>query len=131
MKIYVAGKFQKKELVLEIYNKIKEMGHEVTHDWTTHLPIKPYNEHIELAKQYSQNELEGIARSDISIYISDSTGHTLHMEFGAALILKYTTGKPIIYVIGDYQDISPWLFNQHVIHKNSIEEVIEEIKKLT
>ena len=128
MKIYVAGKFEKKDLILKTFEQIKELGHEVAYDWTTHKPIKPYFEHPDIANQYSQNELGGISKSDIFIYLSEESGHTLHMEFGSALILRKTTGKPIIYAVGECQDISPWLFNDLVIHKNSIEEVIEEIK---
>ena len=127
MKIYVAGKFTERDAIVKVLDKIKELGHEVAYDWTTHKPIKPYFEHQETANQYSQNELAGISKTDVFIYFSHEKGHTLHMEFGAALILKYTTGKPLIYVIGDHQDISPWLFNSLVVHKDTVEEALDEI----
>jgi len=127
MKIYVAGKFEKKDSIIEIFKQIEKFGHEVAYDWTTHKPIKPYFEHQEIASQYSQNELAGISKSDVFIFLSEENGHTLHMEFGAALALRSATGKPLIYVVGDHQDISPWLFNSLVIHKDSVEDVLSEI----
>jgi len=34
MKFYVAGKFEKKEMILKIYEIIKEKGHQISYDWT-------------------------------------------------------------------------------------------------
>jgi len=41
MKIYIAGKFEKKDLIHDIFRRIEEIGHQVYYDWTTHKPIKP------------------------------------------------------------------------------------------
>ena len=51
------------------------------------------------------------------------------MEFGAALALAKTTGKPRIYAIGESNDRSPWFFNPLVVRKNNIEEALKEIEK--
>lgn len=131
MKIYVAGKFEKKEQILEIYQKLRELGHTISYDWTTHKSIKPYQENQELAQQYSNNELVGITNCDLFIFLSDEKGTTLPMEFGAALILNKTKGKPIIYTVGEYNNKSPWFFQPAVKRRNSVEEVLNEIKNPT
>ena len=129
MKIYVAGKFENKDLIFETYKKLEEMGHCVSYDWTKHKNIKPYVKNQETAAVYAQNELDGILDSDILIYFASENGHTLFMEFGAALALSKIAGKPKIYAIGEFNDRSPWFFNPIVIRKNNIEEVLKEIEK--
>jgi len=129
MKIYVAGKFEEKERILEIYSKLKALGHTVAYDWTTHKYIQPYKENQNMAARYSENELTGISQSDVFIYLSHDQGHTLHMEFGAALILNKKFGKPTIFVIGDCSK-SPWYFNPRVKRRDSVEEVLAELEKL-
>ena len=130
MKVYVAGKFQKKDLVREVYRRIKDLGYEVAYDWTTHDPIKPYAQNAQLAAQYAQNELEGIADSDVFIYLSDQRGTTLPMEFGAALMRAKTHADVLVYAVGEFNDKSPWFFNELVVRKDSVDEVIEELSEL-
>lgn len=128
MKVYIAAKFEKKEIVLELVKKLAQKGHEFSYNWTTHKSIKPYFQNIDLATIYSNNELNGIANSDVFIYIPEYKGHTLHMEFGAALILAKIYGKPSkIYAVGEFNKDSPWLVNPLVIRKDSVEEVLEEL----
>lgn len=130
MKIYVAGKFENKELILKKYKKLEEMGHSISYDWTTHKNIKPYHENKEMASKYAQNELNGLLNSDILIYFASETGHTLFMEFGAALALLKTTGKPKIYAVGEFNDRSPWFFNPIVERYGSIEQVLIKIGEI-
>jgi len=130
MKVYVAGKFEKKDIILNTYKRIEELGHQVSYDWTTHKPIKPYSENSKIAAQYSKNELEGIFNCDIFIYLADEKGHTLPMEFGAALMLAKTRNKPRVYAVGEFNDKSPWFFNPLIERKKSIDEVIEELSKM-
>jgi hypothetical protein len=130
MKVYVAGKFEKKDLVLDTFKKIREIGHEVSYDWTTHKSIWPYSENPEIAAQYSKNEIEGISNSDVFIYISDEKGTTLKMEVGAALMSSKAKGKPIVYAVGEFNDKSIWFFNPLVKRKNTVSEVIEELSKM-
>jgi len=130
MKIYIAGKFEDRTQVAELYRRIEEMGHQVAYDWTQHKPIKPYSQNQELAGQYSDNELSGILDSDVFICLTHEAGTTLLMEFGSALILNRKTGKPIVYAVGNSNERSPWFFNSRVKRRNSIDEVLAEIKKM-
>lgn len=128
MKIYVAAKFEKKDLVHEIYKKIWQLGHEVSYVWTMHKNIKPYDQNQETAAVYSENEISGIAECDVFIFISDTAGTTLPMEFGAAVMLSKKSGKPKVYAVGEYNSKSPWFFNPRVMRRASVEEVLNEIK---
>ncbi len=117
-------------MVLEANRRIEELGHEVSYDWTTHKPIKPYSQNAQMAAQYSNNELEGILECDIFIYLSDKKGTTLPMEYGAALILAKKTGMILVYAVGEFNDKSPWFFHPLVKRKDSIDEVIKEISRM-
>ncbi len=102
------------------------MGHEVSYDWTTHKPIKPYVENQDYAKEYSENELEGIANSDVFIYLTEKDkGTTLPMEFGSAIMPFKLNSKPIVYAVGFHNDLSPWFFNKYVNRRNTLGEVLD------
>lgn len=128
MNIYVAAKFKNKAEVLKLYDQLRAAGHTVTYDWTTHQPIKPYGQHQELARTYSENEIQGIANSDVLIFLSAETGTTMWMEIGAAIVLQKKFGRPKVYAVGQWNSKSPWLFNSAVIRKNSVEEVLAELR---
>ena|SRR3989344_2389940 len=130
MKVYIAGKFEDRVKVQELYKIIGELGHKVAYNWTMHKPIKPYSQNQEMAQEYSDNELFGILDSDIFICLTHEAGTTLLMEFGAALILNRKTEKPLVYAVGKSNERSPWFFNSRVQRRDSIDEVIEEIKRL-
>lgn len=130
MKFYIAAKFEKKSIVLELYKQLRAAGHTVAYDWTTHKGIKPYIENKDLAREYSTNEINGIADSDVFIYLTDDSGHTLHMEYGAAIMHRMKTGKPLVYAVGEFNDKSPWFFNEFVKRKDSVAEVIEEVLRM-
>jgi hypothetical protein len=130
MKIYVASKFEKKDMVIDIYKQLTALGYTIAYDWTTHKPIKPYIENQELARQYSDNELKGISECDIFLMVTDENAHTMLMELGAALVKNFKTGKPLVYAIGKWNDTSPWFFNKRVKRFETIKEAIEEIKKV-
>lgn len=141
MKIYVAGKFEQKEEIRSIYKKLQEMGHEISYDWTVHQSVKNYQPgqdsamiglnqtsiNVDLARQYTQNELKAIAESDIFIYLTQELGTTNKMEFGAALMQSFLNNKLKIFAVGKANDKSNWFFMENVRRRDSVEEVLEEI----
>lgn len=127
LKVYIASNFESRENVREIYKRLISIGCQIAYDWTTHIPITPFDQYTVHANKYSDEELEAIRQTDIFIYISNEKGMTSNMEFGAALLLAMITGKPEIYVVGNVAARSPWFFNRRVIRKNTIDEVIDEL----
>ncbi len=130
MKIYVAAKFERKDMVHAIYAKLRAMGHEISYDWTAHRMIKPYEEHQAEAAGYAENEFEGIAGSDVVILITDERGTTSLLEVGAAAMLHKVTGKPVVYAVGGYNARSPWYFTGHVRRMDTIEEVYADLASM-
>ena len=123
MQIYVAGKFEDKDLVRGVYRRIEDLGHTVAYDWTTHKPIKPYNKNPEMARHYSQNEQDAVATCDAFIAILDEKGTTLLLEIGAAIMAAKLNGKPSVFVVGPLNASSPWFFNSLVRRYDTIDEV--------
>ena len=130
MKIYIAAKFEKKDLVLALRQQLEVLGHTISYDWTTHKNVKPYVENKDMAKSYATNEIEGIAKSDIFIHFAEDRGHTLHMECGAAMMSQKITGKPKVFVVGEWNASSPWYFTELVERVGTVEDVVEKIKQL-
>jgi hypothetical protein len=123
MKFYIAGKFEEVDIVHELFERVRSLGHEVAYDWTTHIKAKPYEENVELIRSYAENELTAILDSDVFVYLTHERGTTLHMEFGAALA-KAAAGSDIrIFAVGQHNNRSPWYFNTHVERVSSVDEV--------
>ena len=127
MKIYVAGKFENKTEVLDIYKTLEKMGHTISYNWTAHKNLKPYVDNQKAASEYAQNEFNGILDSDVFIFLSNQDGHTLFMEFGAALASLKLTGTPLIFAVGESNADSQWFFNPLVKRVDSVDEVIKLI----
>lgn len=127
MKFYIAGKFENKETVLALYERVRAAGHEVSYDWTTHIKSKPYSEHVERIRQYAENELNAILDSDVFIYLTHERGTTLHMEFGTALAKAKLAGNVKIYAVGEYNERSPWHFNPLVTRVDSVEQAFTDL----
>jgi len=128
MEIYVVAKFEKKDFVHEVYRKLEAQGHHISYDWTTHKPIKPYVENQNQARIYGENEIQAIQNSDVIIAFPDETGGTLFLEIGAGIILNATQGKPKVYVVGQYNAKSPWFFSRFVERRDTLKQVLEELK---
>ena len=114
-----------------MYQKLKEIGYEISYDWTIHVPIKPYSENPKLANEYSENEMKAITESDIVIYLSTKDGTTSKLEVGGAMLLKFIGKNPrLIFLVGEHNSASPWFMNKIVRRFDSVDDVIEELKKL-
>lgn len=127
-KVYVIGKFEQKELVRDVYRRLREIGYEISYDWTTHKFIAPFAQNPDLAAEYSEEELKAISQSSIVIYLSDKNSNTSKCEMGSAIMLNFLRGEPMIFAVGDFNEATPWFINPRVIRRKSIEEVISELQ---
>ncbi len=126
-KSYVAARFDKKQEVIGIHKRLEKLGYEISADWTNHKPIKPYEDNITHARQYSSEDIKGIADCDLFILLTDREGIELYAELGAAIFSNLRHGKPEIYVIGDYLSNCMFYFHPSVNRRKTIDEVIKEI----
>ncbi|MBI4094684.1 MAG: hypothetical protein HY435_00625 [Candidatus Liptonbacteria bacterium] len=125
--IYIAARFGEKDNVREIYERFTEKGHRVVGDWTNHKPIKPYQEHGELAREYAIEDIEAAANCDVFILLSSEAGTGMYIELGAAMAQKIAYGKPEIYVVGKHLNRSMFYFHPTVNRRQNIDEVIREL----
>lgn len=129
VKFYIASKFENQERVLEIYEKLRENGHEITVDWTKS-DDKKAKADPETAKKYAERDIKGVKDADIFVLLTtDIPGKGRFIELGAAMILNMLNGKPEIFVIGDYNTESIFFFHSVINRVKSIEEVIRELEK--
>jgi hypothetical protein len=114
MKIYVAARLHDKERVLDLHTKLRELGHEISHDWTTHQNIKPYLNNLELAKSYAALDIQGVSSADIFVLLTHAEiGAGSSGELGAAIALNVALGKPEVFVVGEHSENN--LFYYHPI----------------
>ncbi|MFA4820400.1 MAG: hypothetical protein WC613_05595 [Candidatus Aenigmatarchaeota archaeon] len=43
MKIYIAAPFDRKDQAKEVHRMFMREGHQISADWTTHKPLRPYD----------------------------------------------------------------------------------------
>lgn len=126
--VYVAARFALKDEVRQIYSKLEEIGYKVSEDWTKHQSIKPYDSNSNLAEEYAIRDINGARKSDLFIIISDENGTGMHTELGSAIDHNLEFGKPLIYVIGKHLNRSPFFFHSSVKRRETIEDIIEELR---
>jgi len=143
MKFYIASRFDNKEAVLQIYEKLKEKGHEVHKDWTVHQPFYPYSSDPHRCAKYSEEDVKGAMDCDVFVLLADekavsenspnmhSHGRGMFIELGAAISSFLLRGSPKVFVIGPDNDKSIFHFHHAVTRFDTIEEVLDslELKK--
>lgn len=95
MKIYVAAKFEEGPLAHETMEKLKSMGHLITHDWTKENDSGLSG--AELAKyrnKCAMADVNGVRDADLLFLINHPNGKGMFTELGIALAHK----KPVIVV---------------------------------
>lgn len=100
MRIYVAGKYQEREFVRTIYDKLKLMGHSITVDWTNH-DVLPEDDIKELLGKFAEEDIAGVTEADllIAVLVNQHEYKGLWVEMGVALGLE----KPV-YILGSEGD---------------------------
>lgn len=118
MKIYIAGRYSRRDEFREVAKQLEEMGHEVTSRWLQE--NEPLQSHMgdhtpEWYAKTAQTDLEDISAADaVLFYAEDPKVGTprggRHVEFGYAI----AQGK-FIFVIGPEENIfhygNPFIHN--------------------
>lgn len=130
MKFYIAAPFNQREEVKEIYDRIRNLGHQITTDWTNHKYIKPYNTNQQLSRKYAQEDLEGVLSCDVFVLLSDGESQGRNTELGMAIALHRVFGKPSIYIIGESNLDSMFYFSRGINRKTSLDQVLDELDLL-
>jgi hypothetical protein len=133
MKFYIAASFFKKDLVKDVFKLLKKSNHTVTVDWTKHSGVKlPLRDHKKkLVTKYATRDEKGVNDADVFVLLSEpSAGRAMYVELGIAISNYEQNRKPLVYVVGKRTNQSIFYYHPAVKRKNSMHEVLEEIKKL-
>ena len=97
MKFYVAGKWQDRELIREIMDKLEAMGHEITVDWTRH----EYPDNEDVLSIWATLDIHGVQTCDtfVVLFINGHRFRGALVEVGAALAMHKR-----VCVIGNDED---------------------------
>jgi len=96
MKIYIAGKYQEREFISRMMDTLRDAGHEITTEWTSHEYATP-----EIHASYAVDDIRGVQECDIyiGIFLNEHRYRGALCELGAALAL----GKPC-WILGHAED---------------------------
>lgn len=131
MKIYVSAKFNDKERVKNVYNLLKQDGHTITHEWIHHKESYPFSKDAHYASECAVQDFNGVLQADVFILLSNAEPSLgASGELGAAIASYIIFKKPQIYVVGPHFDVNFCFYHPAVKQKDSIEEILQEIKNL-
>lgn len=118
--IYVAGKWEEREIIREIHKTLISMGHIITCDWTNH------TEHG-FSMKYAIEDIEGVKQCDflIAYMKKEYTYKGVWVEIGGALVLN----KPVL-VIGDKGDSGIFINHPLVTRVDTIRGAMKVVKTL-
>lgn len=128
MKFFVTGRSDNYPRVAEAFQKIKDLGHEATFEWTTLPMAKPYDQNQELSAKYAVDTLQGVVDADVYIIFAHKDGNGVFTELGAALAANILKGKPQIYAIGE-EVRGAAMFNYHpaIQWRSNLDDLLKEL----
>lgn len=132
VKVWVSGAWIHKKEVGKKLQQLRELGYEITHDWTIIEKSNHPNE-TDLGN-YAKFDIDGVIRSDVAIAIMDDPKYAYRgtfSEIGCAL----GVGKPLHIVCPFYDRDNPtysqtnvFFWHPDIIHHKNFESVIEHLK---
>ncbi len=128
MKIYVAGKWEQRELINGFIRRLKALGYQITHNWTHEDDSGLEGEAREnYLVSCAQDDLEGVLRADVLLVFHHPGGQGLFVEVGAAL----ATRRIPVLVIGDDGGRTPIFYRlPQVKRMETWDEVLRELARL-
>jgi len=104
MNIYVAGKFEEWQTVREVQQFLREMGHEITFDWTEEAAKRKGTYVFESDKlTNAEADLTGVEEADALIAIAHDDLYGTLIEIGMAL-----ADDTPVYLVGNFRDSVFW-----------------------
>lgn len=107
MKFFISGKFEDKENIRKLQQAVKDLGHEITEDWTYHeYSDKGY------PVEYAKSDIEGVKNCDVYVgrFVADYNYKGAFVEMGVALGLGKT-----VYTIGHAIDSCIFIHHPNVL----------------
>ena len=126
LRFYLAGSLDQGSRIKECIQIVKEMGHEISFDWTVHASVKPYQEHSVEAGHFAEQALAGAKNCDVFVLIPNEDGGTTQFtELGAAI---FSEQVKYVFVVGPYNTRSMAFFHPRVTRVESFQDVLEKMR---
>ena len=87
---------------MKLLELLSEKGYRSVTNWLVQPMHKPYEKNQEKAQKLAAECIDAIAGCDLFVLLSDEGGTGMYVELGAALGNRKSTGRPDIYVIGEW-----------------------------
>ncbi len=131
MKVYVSAKFNDKERVNKVYALLKQDEHTITHEWIHNKESYPFDVDPVFTAHCAVQDFNGVLNADVFILLSNTEPSLgASGELGAAIGSFITFKKPYIFVIGPHFNTNFCFYHPAVMQRNSVEEVLQEMKRL-
>ena len=127
-KVYVAAKFEERELAAAVMGIFRAEGHEITHDWTGEsVEGLRGTEASTLLQCCAMDDQAGAQNCDVLVLLHNDKCKGALVEMGIALGLE----KPVI-VVGGRLSLDTAIFYWHpdVFHVTNIDQALDLIKVL-
>lgn len=119
LKVYVASKFENKDVVRSVHRLLRDLGHEVTMDWTIH--DAGSRRGLELAvflQMCAHQDEKGVRDAHVLFLIDHPACKGAYTELGIAI----GTNKHII-IVGGVDSPRPGMKQNIFHHKQSVKHV--------
>lgn len=129
MKLYVASGLGNADNVKTAIALLKQAGHEITYDWTTHGPV--FSKGRQACTDVARKELSGVEMANAVIVLLPG-GRGTHVEMGVALALN----KPCVIVSPDLAanevgpDFCAFYALPNVYHAESVKGAMQVLRAL-
>ena len=85
MRFFVSGKVGSHGITKSTMDTLKEMGHEITFDWTRIDHLRPYDKNAAKSRDAAISECCGVKNADVLIVIAHDRGVGMYVELGIAI----------------------------------------------
>lgn len=130
MKIFVSGRIHDQQNIQTVIKELKAAGHEIIFDWTIYGNLKPYDKNSNQSRVFAQDVIQAISEADVFIVVSHpEVAGGSSAELGAAIMQCVRTGKPRIYMVGQYNTSVVFYFHPSIHKMSSMKDVMTDLKK--
>lgn len=127
IKLYIAGKWDDKEIIREHMNQMESFGYQITHDWTKNESL---TRNIDDLSNFAKLDIDGVINADIVLVIMTDKTYTYRgtfTELGASI----ATGKKIVIYCPDkdsYCCTNCFFHHPNIQHFEQWDEVLKFMK---
>lgn len=138
-KVFVSGQIGDVENVRDVQRAFVDAGHEITHDWTQSETganflggARAKFDNPGESGRRAERDMQGVIDSDVYVICTDNEkpGKGMYVELGGALALNKTTGRPLVYLLGEMANASIFYFDPVVRRRESVEEIKSEVERI-